>query len=274
MAVPQRHCRHRCWTIASARAVAIEISVDCQYQRYEGRNQQTPSFSAERQNPSLIVTIPVSVQPVVNIVRVRGHSGTRIEPLLYSDEIGANPCEVPVNSDLRYLLAQKCVIMGWQHVPESCSMRHVISSVLIPLILACQGLSGGHAHFEKSSGQLHSASPHFHITGSHSHGLDHSHSSHHNHNKSDHESGASWGHIGSATDHDADAYYLGDSLSLREQRSERLNSNKQLAFGLVVVCLTATTEIASRSNQIWRASHFPGSSARIPLFLRDRSIRC
>lgn len=151
--------------------------------------------------------------------------------------------------------------MHSQHVTESCSMRHVISSFLIPLILACQGLSGGHAHFEKSSGQLHSASPHFHIAGSHSHGSDHSHRSHHHHSNSDHESEGSWIRIASATDHDADAYYFEDSFSSRHERSERLNSNKQLAFGLVVVCLTATTEISSRSIQIWRASHFSGSSA-------------
>jgi hypothetical protein len=153
-------------------------------------------------------------------------------------------------------------------------MRRAISSFLIPLILACQGLSGGHAHFEMSSGQLHSASSHFHVAGSHSHGSAHSHRSDHDHNKSDHESEGRWIHIAAATDHDADAYYFEDTFSSCQPRSELLNSNKQLAFGLVVVCLTATTEIASRSNQIWRASHFSGSSARIPLFMRDRSIRC
>lgn len=153
-------------------------------------------------------------------------------------------------------------------------MCHAISWFLIPLILACQGLSAGHAHFEKSNGQLHSASPHFHIAGSHSHGLDHSHRSHHHHRKSDHESEGSWSHIASATDHDADAYYFENAFSSRQQRPERLNLNKQLAFGLVVVYLTVTTEIASRSNHSWRAWHFSGSSAHIPLFLRDRSIRC
>ena len=64
------------------------------------------------------------------------------------------------------------------------------------------------------------------------------------------------------------------SSSSRRYRTERLNSSRQLDFNFQAVRTVTTAENTEVRHQVGRGSHFVGSIARVPLFLRDLSIRC
>ena len=113
------------------------------------------------------------------------------------------------------------------------AMRRVVSLLLIPLLLAVQGLGFAHSHGGTRVAETagHAARPHVHVRGAehrhphgHRHGHSHKHShgkdgSSHHHHQSGHEAdkGSAVGLIPQCN-HDDDAVYLPEVVSVRANR--------------------------------------------------------
>ena len=155
-------------------------------------------------------------------------------------------------------------------------MRLFLSILLIPLLLVAQSLCAVHAHqgTHSSDAESHAGSPHFHATAGNHHSRGHAH--HHSHDGgSIHEtSDVSPSQFEHPQRPDGETYYVPDTVS---QLGSRIDEQKSLT-----VSASATTfdlsSLSLDSKRMLTAANQPnrphGVTARIPLFLRDASIRC
>ena len=148
-------------------------------------------------------------------------------------------------------------------------MRRFMSSILILLILATQGLCVMHTHFGFTSEVTSSQSdrPHFHVHGSHSH--DHA-PGHRDDQKP--ELPAVTGE--SFPLHDSDACYSPDSVSSTIQRSSNTDAIDYLLSDLAASSSEIIVSAESPALDVRAGSACQWSTARIPLYLRILAIRC
>lgn len=150
-------------------------------------------------------------------------------------------------------------------------MRSFVSTILVVMILVCQGLSATHAHFgHPMEMTLHSARPHFHAHGAHSHGAD----------RDTADDGRHQQPLVPAfnedpfSQHDSDAFYCVDSVKCSLKRSNfKATSHSSLKHedlgALRLLLPEAIPALAGRT-----VSPCQWSTARIPQYLRHLSIRC
>lgn len=155
-------------------------------------------------------------------------------------------------------------------------MRLLVPILLIPMVLASQSLCAVHMHIGMHSTKLgsHAGTPHFHAEAGHGH-------SHH---------GGSHSNIGGSAretaedpqpgfeefpEHHVGAYYVSDSVI---QDTNRLAHDKLAELLLVNMFDHELSTLTLSSFSVANADgprYCPLSGiARVPLFLRDASIRC
>ena len=153
-------------------------------------------------------------------------------------------------------------------------MRRVLSLMLIPLVLAGQGLCFAHTHQGTHTGEPdgHSTRPHFHIHGvaeHHRHQADHSH--HHDAGDDQEESAVSA--IEPIADHDADAVYCTETVAIGANRQSKSELTVKQLISVLFWQSPAIVEISTvnRGNSSGRPP--PLCAARCPIYLRTLSIR-
>ena len=152
-------------------------------------------------------------------------------------------------------------------------MRFFLPILLMPMVLASQSLCALHMHIGTHSAELgsHAGAPHFHAEAGHGHS--HRHGSLHS---NEHEtSGVPQPGIEESPDQHVGAYYVSDSVS---RDLDRLAQDR-LAELLLVNSVghelsTLTVGSCLICNADGQHSCFLSGIARVPLFLRDASIRC
>ena len=153
-------------------------------------------------------------------------------------------------------------------------MRRVLSLLLIPLLLASQGLCFVHTHQGTHTGEPdgHSSRPHFHVHGvaeHHHHHADHSH----RHDAGDDHEEPAVPAIEPVADHDADAVYCSETVVIgtgRQSRSE-LTLKQLIAASFWQSPATLDIDPLNRGNL---SVHPPPLCAtRCPIYLRTLSIR-
>ena len=151
-------------------------------------------------------------------------------------------------------------------------MRRFLSTVLIVMILASQGLVAVHAHFgmELSHTASHSGRPHFHVHGSHSHGS-HEDTANHRHDDAPVLPAVSGVPFPS---HDADACYCVDSVVSMIQRSSAVETLDFMVLERAVDSVGVVQREAFSALDGWPDTPRQWSNARTPLYLLDLSIRC
>ncbi|MFN0195365.1 MAG: hypothetical protein ACKVT0_01360 [Planctomycetaceae bacterium] len=160
-------------------------------------------------------------------------------------------------------------------------MRRAFSLLLIPCVLASQGwLCAFHTHCDHVAvSSDHAIRPHFH-TGEDAHDhhhRDHSHSStpltHALHNEPDAENHASDGSVIPLHDHDADAVYCPDTVTLGLARSVIVSTIGE--FPTPSFCAADGIVQNGADFPLMRSGYPPPFlDARCPLFLRNLCIRC
>ncbi len=168
-----------------------------------------------------------------------------------------------------------------QRIPHM--IRRFLCLLLIPLMLANQGLCFAHAHhgtdFAESEG--HALRPHYHV-GGHVH-LD----STHNHDQhSDHSHGDLSGHVlgsdehgaalpqamTSGGEHDSDAVYCGDPVTFARDR------NTRSVLSAKDVTVSALHCVSNQSDGLLRLGPLRGQPPSVfevafPIYLRTLSLR-
>ena len=152
--------------------------------------------------------------------------------------------------------------------------RRIISLLLIPLLLAGQGLCVAHTHQGTHTGEPdgHSARPHFHVYGvaeHHHHQADHSH----HHDADDDQEESAVPAIEPVADHDADAVYCSETVAIgagRQSKSE-LTLKQLIAVSFWQSPATPDIDPVNRGNSSGRPP--PLCAARCPIYLRTLSLR-
>lgn len=153
-------------------------------------------------------------------------------------------------------------------------MRLILPILLIPMVLASQGLCALHTHIGTHSAELdgHGGTPHFHAGHSHSH----SHGGLHS-NGGGSTANTSEVHPSNLEEFPVKytgAYYVPDSLS----RGVNRPTFEKLSELLVKVVIHRLPAISLDTVQLQKGDRphqcRPSDNARVPLFLRDASIRC
>lgn len=151
-------------------------------------------------------------------------------------------------------------------------MRRYLSIVLIVMILTSQGLCVVHAHVRMalSHSESHSGRPHFHVHGSHSHGS-HEDSADHHHDDAPALPAVSrvqlpW--------HDSDACYSADSVVSMMRRFSAAETLDFMLLELAICSIEVSQLEVFSALDGWPDAPRQWSNARIPLYLRDLSIRC
>ena len=148
-------------------------------------------------------------------------------------------------------------------------MRFLFSILLIPMVLASQSLCAVHMHIGTHSAELgsHPGTPHFHAEAGHGHGGLHSNG---RETLDVPQSG-----VEDFPDHNETAYYVSDSVS---RDTNRLAHDKLAELLLVNIVGHELSTLSLNSFSIANADGLRycclSGNARIPLFLRDASIRC
>lgn len=152
-------------------------------------------------------------------------------------------------------------------------MRLFLPILLMSMVLANQSLCAVHMHIGTHSAELgsHAGVPHFHVEAGHGHS--HGHGGLHANGGETSEFPQAG--IAGFPDHHIGAYYLSDSVSRdtsrlpEEKLAELLNFNDvdheqaTLALGSCLICKPNGQNVCCLSG-----------IARVPLFLRDASMRC
>lgn len=150
-------------------------------------------------------------------------------------------------------------------------MRRLVSSILILVILASQGLCIAHAHSEIGSKYTGVAAvrPHFHVHGSHSHKA-HDHLPGHHHRQKP--------ALPVVTEpcplHDADAFYVADSVGSVINRSSTPDAKEWLFSDLTFGVNGFGLPLENSALDIRPDWPCRWSIARVPLFLQRLAIRC
>ena len=153
-------------------------------------------------------------------------------------------------------------------------MRLILPIILIPMVLASQSLCALHTHIGTHSAELdgHGGNPHFH-TG---HGHSHSHVALHSNGggSTDKTSKVHLSSLGEFPVQYTGAYYVPDSVirDVNRLTFEMLSELlvKVVSHRLPTLSLGATQLPTADRQQQFRLSDM----ARVPLYLRDASIRC
>lgn len=153
-------------------------------------------------------------------------------------------------------------------------MRLILPILLIPMVLASQSLCALHTHIGRHSAELdgHGGNPHFHAVHGHSHGHGGLHS-----NGGGSTDKTSEVHPSSLEEFPVQytgAYYVPDSVS----RGVNRPTFETLSELLVKVVSHRLPTLSLGAIQLPKADRphqcRPSDNARVPLFLRDASIRC
>ena len=156
-------------------------------------------------------------------------------------------------------------------------MRLFLPILLIPMVLASQSLCAVHMHIGTHSAELgsHDGAPHFHADARHGHSHDHG-GLHANVGDSGRETAeVPQPGIEEFPDHHVGAYYVSDSVSrdtnrLAQDRLAELLLVNFVGHELSPLTLGACLIRNSDGERYYRLSGI----ARVPLYLRDASIRC
>ncbi len=152
-------------------------------------------------------------------------------------------------------------------------MRLLLPILLIPMVLASQSLCAVHMHIGTHSAELgsHSGTPHFHAEAGHGHS--HCHGGLHS-NVSETAEDPQPG-IEEFPDDHVGAYFVSDSVS---RDTNRLAHDKLAELLLVNIVGHELSSLSPGSFSIPNADGLRycrlSGVARVPLFLRDASIRC
>ena len=152
-------------------------------------------------------------------------------------------------------------------------MRLLLPILLIPMVLASQSLCAVHMHIGTHSAELgsHAGTPHFHAEAGNGHS--HSHDSLHS-NGSETAKDPQPG-VEEFPDHNDGAYYVSDSVS---RDTNRLAHDKLAELLLANLIGHELSTLSLCSFSILNADDLRycrlSGIARVPLFLRDASIRC
>ena len=152
-------------------------------------------------------------------------------------------------------------------------MRLFLPILLIPMVLASQSLCAVHMHIGTHSAEFgsHAGAPHFHAEAGHGHG-----DSHANVGGSGRETAEVHQlRIEEIPDQNVEAYYVSDSVSRDTNRLDQDSLTELLLVNFVGHELSPLTLGAclignADGQRICRVSGI----ARVPLYLRDASIRC
>ena len=152
-------------------------------------------------------------------------------------------------------------------------MRLFLPILLIPMVLASQSLCAVHMHIGTHSAESgsHAGTPHFHAEAGHGHS--HPHSGLHSNGRETAEDPQPG--IEEFPDHHVGAYYVSDSVS---RDTNRLVHDKLVELLLVNIVGHELSTLSLSSFSIPNADGLRycrlSGIARVPLFLRDASIRC
>lgn len=160
-------------------------------------------------------------------------------------------------------------------------MQAVLSTILMTAIVACHSLVATHVHFGMAheGSHSHGQQPHFHLFGggphSHSHPHPHhghAHSRHHGHETEK----APRSQDGQLPDGDSDSttYHFVDSTVTSSQKLQSTEDSSRFPMLLVVPCLEFDVADLIDATDVRWVSLADRSTARIPRYLRDCSIRC
>ncbi len=151
-------------------------------------------------------------------------------------------------------------------------MRRFVTFILIVTIFAMQSISFSHAHLpcDSEAAEHHSGRPHFHAHGKHSHPAHHRQTQH----QQDDQEFAATLRGAHAADHDVDTCYLPDYPGSITGRF----SVGKLRFLMVFTAHYPTVQFHYRGDVPQRHAGplavRSGTTARGPLYLRDRAILC
>ena len=157
-------------------------------------------------------------------------------------------------------------------VQTETTMRLMLPILLIPMVLASQSLCAVHSHIGTPSAELdgHGGNLHFHADAGHGH----SHSHHGLQPRGGESSEVPQSGIEEFPDHNVVAYYVPDSLSRGDKRSaaDTLSGLFGKLVGQTLPALSCVTFAIPKTDRP-RPNRL-SVNARVPLFLRDASIRC
>lgn len=153
-------------------------------------------------------------------------------------------------------------------------MRLIVSTILIVMILASQGVCVSHSHLGIAPGHAgtHSGLPHFH--GSHAHG-EHGHVHEHGHKKNDDRQTAAPAITGHSVPlSDSAAFYFADSVSSQISRSSTVAFANWSVSKLDFMAKGIADPAVNFAPHDRRGSPHQWSTARSPRYLVSLAIRC
>jgi len=157
-------------------------------------------------------------------------------------------------------------------VQTETTMRLMLPILLIPMVLASQSLCAVHSYIGTHSAELdgHGGTPHFHADAGHGH----SHSHHGLQPRGGDTSEVPQSGIEEFPDHNVVAYYVPDSVSRGDKRLalEKLSGLHGKFVGQTLPSLLFLTFAIPKTDR--PRPYRLCVNARVPLFLRDASIRC
>jgi hypothetical protein len=162
----------------------------------------------------------------------------------------------------------------------------LMSWLLIISMMVVQGLHAGHEHREMrgQDAKDHSARPHIHLAGrhshSHSHGSMHRHGKKHSHSSTVHETLEQSGRRSCTTprfdrlgtEHDDDTIYLSIALSNVARWTEP--SLRQILDAYEIKTLSWNHSRSTATNCNLRCSSHHDFLGRTPIYILNQSIRC
>lgn len=153
--------------------------------------------------------------------------------------------------------------------------RRVVSLLLVPLVLASQGLCLAHTHLgtQAPAASGHAARPHFHVHDSGDHHQHHAGHGHHHDGADDPEDELPVTSVAPIDDHDADAVYCPEAVVLSTGRHAKANLAAKLFGAAPVVWMDHTLVVATlRLAHRWSQPP-PFRDSHCPIYLRTLSLR-
>lgn len=153
--------------------------------------------------------------------------------------------------------------------------RRVVSLLLVPLVLASQGLCLAHTHLgtQVPAASGHAARPHFHVHDGVDHHQHHAGHGHNHDGADDREDELPVTAVAPIDDHDADAVYCPEAVTLSTGRHSKVELLAKL-FGAAPVVLMGNTLVDANlcfAHQWSQPVTFRDSHC--PIYLRTLSLR-
>ena len=158
-------------------------------------------------------------------------------------------------------------------------MQAVLSTILMTAIVDCHSLVATHVHFGMAheGSHSHGQQPHFHLFGGGPHPHPHQHHGHEHSRHHGHETEkAPRSQDGQLPDGDSDSatYHFVDSTVTSSQKLQSTEDFSRFPMLLVFPCLEFDVADLIDATDVRWVSLAERSTARIPRYLRDCSIRC